>query len=641
MLLLPVGLRLFALFSLAPLLVDGRFDLGDVYDRKPAANDGDDDTAINSNSANTGNASFDNIAALDLDQRTIVARLASESAEGMAAAGDVFEKGAHSDSYAFLMISDPVLLGADVPPGSSVTGTTASGEAIGGITYRGSPIGDGTLEFHYGNGNCRVGGNPSPATTGCLAPSGTIAIDSGDGSSLVSWPYSYDPLRDNRNGISLSTLDRLFRDEATAAAATTTMAATTLGKFRAYYGSPSYDNEWIRAALDGAITPGFTVSGGATGATTTARSTDMDFSALDTEGRSTAVRWGIVVLKVWMFVAHSVEEAVSRCGKDGNNGGAVDRWDQAVAAYTGSEPIDTGSVGYFLYGQNQAECLRFGTCRDNTDGDTNPAPINRAVYEAFQKGRRSLLSGDCAGASERAGEIRGLLTVPLVQGILRTAHAMDLYQDSQGTIQGQASAFAAGILPLMHHCSAGYAYVLYDDLSPGKASAGSFEVIKDALEKTYECLGVTCGDIGGLTKPSGDGYLPGAEPCGTSGSTGAGTATPTASPWRDPTGGRQPVSRPQQQQKQRPRDTDNSLAIGIGIASAVAAALLAAAFHCFCESKRGKEFDTANDGPRAAGTAAPPPVAEPSAGASDGTGGGADDDGGAVLASKTKDAQIV
>ena len=82
---------------------------------------------------------------------------------------------------------------------------------------------------------------------------------------------------------------------------TTTTATTTLGKFRAYYGSPSYDNEWIRVALDGAIMPGFTVSGGATGATrTTTRSTNMDFSALDTEGRSTTMRWGIVVLKVWM-----------------------------------------------------------------------------------------------------------------------------------------------------------------------------------------------------------------------------------------------------------------------------------------------------------------------------------------------------
>ena len=114
------------------------------------------------------------------------------------------------------------------------------------------------------------------------------------------------------------------------------------------------------------------------------------------------------------------KEAVSQCGEDGSNNGVVDCWDQTVAAYTRSEPLDTGSVGYFLYGQNQAECLRFGTCEDNTNSNTNLAPVNQAVYDAFREGRQSLLSWDCAGASERVGEIRGLLTVLLAQGILQT-----------------------------------------------------------------------------------------------------------------------------------------------------------------------------------------------------------------------------
>jgi len=72
----------------------------------------------------------------------------------------------------------------------------------------------------------------------------------------------------------------------------------------------------------------------------------------------------------------------------------------------------------------------------------------------------------------------------------------------------------AAILPLVNECSAPNAQILYNDLRPGKGTTGSYEVIKAALERSYDCLGVFCEDVGGLMNLRGNGYLDGAEACG-------------------------------------------------------------------------------------------------------------------------------
>ena len=68
----------------------------------------------------------------------------------------------------------------------------------------------------------------------------------------------------------------------------------------------------------------------------------------------------------------------------------------------------------------------------------------------------------------------------------------------------------------------------------GNGGSVSFEVVKTAFERNYNCLGITCEDVGGLIDSVTDGYLFGAEPCGyvkpsssTSSSIGSSTSSST------------------------------------------------------------------------------------------------------------------
>ena len=76
------------------------------------------------------------------------------------------------------------------------------------------------------------------------------------------------------------------------------------------------------------------------------------------------------------------------------------------------------------------------------------------------------------------------------------------------------TAFAAALIPLLHACSPNNAVVVHTDMQPGKGPNGSFEVVKAAVERGYECLGIRCEDIGGMVDFSTNGYLAGFEHCG-------------------------------------------------------------------------------------------------------------------------------
>ena len=321
----------------------------------------------------------------------------------------------------------------------------------------------------------------------------------------------------------------------------------------------------------------------------------MDFQKFGFEGRAAAIRLGIVVFRVWMFVVNSVEDAVSNCI---TGVPSADRWDQAVAAYTGSELIATGESGYFLFTLAETECLNFGTCTQAT----NPAPINQEIFQNFRQGKASLLQGNCDNAKDNAQSITKLMTIPLIQGMLRLTHDLDLKDNSQETTQGQVAAYAAAILPLLESCSTGNAFIIYDDLAPGNAVTGSFEVVKAALERSYDCLGLTCKDIGGLLNLRRDGYELGAEPCGTSTSSSSqNTPTQAFTPTRQPT--RQPTvtnvsstaSANNKSEESYANSSNNSrqLVIGLSIGLVVLAALIAF-IQGFIDYKNMKQFDTGN-----------------------------------------------
>ena len=81
----------------------------------------------------------------------------------------------------------------------------------------------------------------------------------------------------------------------------------------------------------------------------------------------------------------------------------------------------------------------------------------------------------------------------------------------------EGSTFAAALLPMVHHCNPASATVVSNNMKFGLVfdAAGlnptgtlpNFATVKEALEKTYACLGITCDMVGALGEVSTDGIL--------------------------------------------------------------------------------------------------------------------------------------
>lgn len=66
-------------------------------------------------------------------------------------------------------------------------------------------------------------------------------------------------------------------------------------------------------------------------------------------------------------------------------------------------------------------CKHFATCTaDSSDSDiTGTSQVNADVLALYQEGQVKLLDGDCEGVENTKNKIVDLMTVPLLQGLLR------------------------------------------------------------------------------------------------------------------------------------------------------------------------------------------------------------------------------
>lgn len=113
------------------------------------------------------------------------------------------------------------------------------------------------------------------------------------------------------------------------------------------------------------------------------------------------------------------------------------------------------------------------------------SPVNKKIFEKFGSVKSNLLDNECTILQTNVREVKELMTVLLVQGATRSIYELDIHDDFQETTQAMGAAFAAAVLPLLHACSEGYAMMVHNDLSPGKSTKGSYEVVKNALEQNY------------------------------------------------------------------------------------------------------------------------------------------------------------
>jgi len=219
-------------------------------------------------------------------------------------------------------------------------------------------------------------------------------------------------------------------------------------------------------------------------------------------------------LNVFMAVIVELETAIDACITKCNNGDcnndASNSLDRAVAFYAGSLSVtQKSSKGIMLYRFAEGRCMIFNTCRDNS------SVVNLEIFSMFNAMQENLGSGMCEDARKTKVRIAQLMYVPIIQGILRTAHHMASTNDSSILTRATVSAYAAAVVPILHACNSLDARIVYESLIAGRDDDASvnFTAVKLAFEKNYACMGITCANVGGIWNAKNNSYLPGALPC--------------------------------------------------------------------------------------------------------------------------------
>ena len=238
--------------------------------------------------------------------------------------------------------------------------------------------------------------------------------------------------------------------------------------------------------------------------------------------RAQLVKKGIAYQGVWMYAVHKFETAIADClkGTVADVNSAKLNWDKGMAYYVGSqEGTTTGaSTGNLLYNLAQKRCADFGTCATTTDSSTIATANKEAIAKATE-GMAYFVHTQLSCADPQLGKIfDGIvsqMTVPLVQGMLKyawkadPANAGDCSADagkaeaavSSACAQSWAEgwAFAAAVLPQVHKCDASAATKIKENLdieSTAGPMTGGVKAVKDAIESVYDCLGISCTDVG-------------------------------------------------------------------------------------------------------------------------------------------------
>jgi len=286
----------------------------------------------------------------------------------------------------------------------------------------------------------------------------------------------------------------------------------TYSQFYAYYGDFDYADKWVSAALAGTNAIFGSGRGGA------------DFATVsDDATRSEAAVKGSAYMNVWMYAIREFEDAIDDCISctDGqcnehSSDASVHAWDEGVAFYAGSLEGPMGdSQGVMPYRLAEKRCANFRTCGSSGELASGTSRVNYDLSVLFLEGANQLKAGDCAAVRPTVDQIVEKMAIPLVQGTLRYAYFVGYQGLTDLESKAEGAVFAASVLPLVHHCDTlsgrSDAATIYQAMRIGSVASGYWADVKAAFEANYECLGITCAEVGGLYY-NGQ-YRPSASPC--------------------------------------------------------------------------------------------------------------------------------
>eukprot|EP00419_Tripos_fusus_P023795 CAMPEP_0172707724 /NCGR_PEP_ID=MMETSP1074-20121228/50134_1 /TAXON_ID=2916 /ORGANISM="Ceratium fusus, Strain PA161109" /LENGTH=591 /DNA_ID=CAMNT_0013530567 /DNA_START=89 /DNA_END=1864 /DNA_ORIENTATION=- len=302
--------------------------------------------------------------------------------------------------------------------------------------------------------------------------------------------------------------------------------------YKNYYGIMDYADNLVSAAINAKKT-GFTTA-----------DANMDFGDANVIGkavlRKEVIKKGTAYMNAYMYAIREFEDAIDDCKAGCANGivstgtgcnkfstDAVHAWDEGVAFYTGSleGPKEGGDKkGVLSYRLAEKRCANFKTCGKQGNSLTGTSYVNTKLFNKIAIGQSKLLMGQCDVVRPVLREMVALMSIPLIQGTLRYAYKIDRMAGGDKE-KGEGAIFAAAIVPRVHHCNAADGNMIMKHMKIGALST-SFSSVKSAFEKNYQCMNITCAEVGGLWNKAENKYYADAGPCsagGTSAATGGTT----------------------------------------------------------------------------------------------------------------------
>jgi hypothetical protein len=439
---------------------------------------------------------------IDLDQASMEIELRLGGNSNMDAAEAIYEKGGFSRSYATVTLLSVAGLSKPVAEGTQVIGQSESGVDIYGLTMRDLGIGEIKIPIRYNDqilaadrSTCNVGALPIvgiQVTYGCFRSQGSIVI----GLSGGSYSYEYNVLEDNDNE---RTLQSLSTDAEEDMLVCDTCPHRTFTKFFNYYKVPDYADRWVTAAFQKTQTRLYRGN--------------ADFADFGREGRAGAIKIGSAFLNVWMYVIRQMEAALDSCS---NAYVDIYSWDQAVAIFVGSLEVQnvtqsSEASGQLVYALANALCKEFKTCGENGNEIEGESIVAQKIMELFIEGQEYLANNACDVVAKSKVAIEDLMAVPIIQALLYHAYNRANVKDTKYS-EGKGAAYAAAVLPLVHDCSPDDAALIYENMKVGSIYP-DFSQVKRALERNYNCMGISCSFVGGYYNADAGRYYDGAAPC--------------------------------------------------------------------------------------------------------------------------------
>ncbi len=207
-------------------------------------------------------------------------------------------------------------------------------------------------------------------------------------------------------------------------------------------------------------------------------------------------------------------------------------WDQAAALYAGSVLIapegsttDSTKTGSLYYHMVETLANEFGAMQVDETTSQPVSIVNQKIMDAFATGKVALEQSDCeVGVRSSYFTITNHMKTPWIQGVLKAAFEYSNFhydniqdREEQG---GKAAAYMAALLPNLYECSPEAAEIVMEELAVMWPHGNSvklrpdFARVRNALEHQYQCIGVTCDEIGGFINPETGDYFEETRPCG-------------------------------------------------------------------------------------------------------------------------------